>query len=140
MRTFPALIPESRRRIPRGRRAFTLLEALLALVILLLAVQMVGQSLLSVVRVSRLAALDRAAAVRVRNLASDAWLGVSPSDFAARHSGAGWTLAAAPLPADLEKTALPWTHWTLTHENGDFLPLDLSFTLRPSAPPTAPTR
>lgn len=132
MRTFPAPIPD-RRRIPRGRRAFTLLEALLALVILLLAVQMVGQSLLSVVRVSRLAALDREAAARIRNLASDVWLGVPPSDFATRHSGAGWTLAAAPLSVDLEKTALPWTHWTLSHENAAFLPIDLSFTLRPAA-------
>lgn len=132
MRTFPAPIPE----VPRRRRGFTLLEALLALVILLLAVQMVGQSLLSVVRVSRLAALDREAAARVRNLASDAWLGVPPSDFPARHSGAGWTLAATPLPADLEKTALPWTHWTLAHENRSFLPLEISFTLRPAASPS----
>ena len=138
MRTFPAPIPDPRRRFPRKRRGFTLLEALLALVILLLAVQMVGQSLLSVVRVSRLAALDREAAARIRNLASDAWLGVPPSDFATRHSGAGWTLAAAPLPADLEKTTLPWTHWTLTHEDPSFLPIELSFTLRPSLPPAKP--
>lgn len=130
MRTFPAPIPE----VPRKRRGFTLLEALLALVILLLAVQMVGQSLLSVVRVSRLAALDRAAAARVRNLASDAWLGVPPSDFPARHSGAGWTLAAAPLPADIEEARLPWSHWTLTHEDPSFFPLEISFTRRPAAP------
>ncbi len=103
------------------------------MVILLLAVQMVGQSLLSVVRVSRLAALDREAAIRVRNLASDAWLGVPPSDFATRHSGAGWSLAAVPLPSDIEESALPWTHWTLSHESPAFLPIDLSFTLRPAA-------
>ncbi|MFO1490242.1 MAG: prepilin-type N-terminal cleavage/methylation domain-containing protein [Kiritimatiellia bacterium] len=112
---------------------FTLLEALLALVILLLAVQIAGQSLLSVVRVSRDAALDRQAAVIVRNIASDVWLGGSLDDLPARHTSPGWTLAARPLPTAEEDAspAVPWTLWTLSSESTAFLPVELAFTRRP---------
>ena len=132
MRIFPAPI-DRRRLVCRPRRGFTLLEALLALVILLLAVQIVGQSLLSVVRVSRDAALDRQAAVIVRNIASDVWLGTSLDDLPARHGGQGWTLAVRPLPPpeDDASSAVPWVLWTLSSESTSFLPVDLAFTRRP---------
>lgn len=109
-------------------RGFTLIEALIAVVVAGIAVSIACTALVTTLKAEQAAASLRDADLLIRDAAASARLGLKPAETPAGSLGP-WKLSGAEASGKIGTNVGAWTVWTLSPADRPTLPV--VFTTRP---------